>query len=174
MCPRCGEVLFEDMNVCYGCLYNFSKDRTQVMPKDKDVVAEGGDARTQEPGTAEEENGSAGFNAALGNGLAPAVFVRTASVDFVMDVPPDGLVVGSDPACDIVLHAPTVSRRHLRLLPAIGGISVVDLGAASPVMVAGRSVSGVTLVREGEAVETCGSLLTVIGCGSAEEAGGTT
>ena len=26
VCPRCGEVLFADMDVCYGCLYDFSKD----------------------------------------------------------------------------------------------------------------------------------------------------
>ena len=25
-CPRCGEMLFADMDVCYGCLYDFSKD----------------------------------------------------------------------------------------------------------------------------------------------------
>lgn len=26
-CPRCGQVLFEDMDVCFGCLYDFSRDR---------------------------------------------------------------------------------------------------------------------------------------------------
>lgn len=26
-CPRCGAVLFDDMEVCYACLYDFSKDR---------------------------------------------------------------------------------------------------------------------------------------------------
>lgn len=26
-CPRCGELLFADMDVCYGCLYDFSRDR---------------------------------------------------------------------------------------------------------------------------------------------------
>ena len=25
-CPRCGEVLFADMDVCYGCLYDFARD----------------------------------------------------------------------------------------------------------------------------------------------------
>lgn len=29
-CPRCGAKLFEDMNVCYGCLYDFD----HVMPDD--------------------------------------------------------------------------------------------------------------------------------------------
>lgn len=28
VCPRCGQELFADMDVCYGCLYDFSKDVT--------------------------------------------------------------------------------------------------------------------------------------------------
>ncbi|MCI1666384.1 MAG: FHA domain-containing protein [Atopobiaceae bacterium] len=32
VCPRCGSRLFEDMNVCYACLYDFSKDRTARVP----------------------------------------------------------------------------------------------------------------------------------------------
>jgi hypothetical protein len=27
-CPRCGALLFEDMDTCYGCLYEFGKQRT--------------------------------------------------------------------------------------------------------------------------------------------------
>lgn len=27
-CPRCGAKLFADMNTCYGCLYDFSRDQT--------------------------------------------------------------------------------------------------------------------------------------------------
>lgn len=26
VCPRCGQALFADMDVCYGCLYDFSRD----------------------------------------------------------------------------------------------------------------------------------------------------
>lgn len=26
ICPRCGQVLFDDMDVCYGCLYDFTRD----------------------------------------------------------------------------------------------------------------------------------------------------
>ena len=25
-CPRCGELLFDDMDVCYGCLYDFTRE----------------------------------------------------------------------------------------------------------------------------------------------------
>ena len=27
ICPRCGEELFSDMDVCYGCLYDFTRER---------------------------------------------------------------------------------------------------------------------------------------------------
>ena len=26
ICPRCGQILFTDMDVCYGCLYDFTRD----------------------------------------------------------------------------------------------------------------------------------------------------
>ena len=29
-CPRCGEVLFDDMDVCYGCLYDFGRNREEA------------------------------------------------------------------------------------------------------------------------------------------------
>ena len=29
-CPRCGEVLFADMDICYGCLYDFSQARGET------------------------------------------------------------------------------------------------------------------------------------------------
>ena len=40
-CPRCGSELYADMSVCYGCLYDFSRDRpyrqgagrTAVLPR---------------------------------------------------------------------------------------------------------------------------------------------
>ena len=37
VCPRCGEVLFADMEVCYGCLYDFTKDANGRKPMDKTV-----------------------------------------------------------------------------------------------------------------------------------------
>ena len=180
VCPRCGEVVFDDMSVCYGCLYDFSKD----TKKDEDVVVArrelcsalpadglpGPDAG--EPGP---DAGKPGADDALDltaplevvAGGVPAVLVRTGSVDFLMDVPPDGLVVGRDPSCDLVLHSPAVSARHVRLLPTQGGISVVDLGATNPAVLSGRPVRGVELARAGETLDVCGALVTVVGCEAA-------
>lgn len=35
VCPRCGQILFEDMDVCFDCLYSFKKDafRFQNLPE---------------------------------------------------------------------------------------------------------------------------------------------
>lgn len=37
VCPRCGEVLFADMDVCYGCLYDFTKDDRGRQPMEIDL-----------------------------------------------------------------------------------------------------------------------------------------
>jgi len=31
VCPRCGEMLFADMDVCYGCLYDFTREEGPVL-----------------------------------------------------------------------------------------------------------------------------------------------
>ena len=42
VCPRCGQVLFEDMDVCFDCLYSFDKDahgfKGRLGPAVPDVV----------------------------------------------------------------------------------------------------------------------------------------
>ena len=35
-CPRCGAVLFSDMNRCYGCLYDFPEQAPEVGPMTTD------------------------------------------------------------------------------------------------------------------------------------------
>ena len=34
VCPRCGELLFADMDVCYGCLYDFTRKRPRPLLPD--------------------------------------------------------------------------------------------------------------------------------------------
>ena len=53
VCPRCGQALFADMDVCYGCLYDFSgdgagrsaeaSDKVPDRTKPKPIVIPGGD-----------------------------------------------------------------------------------------------------------------------------------
>ena len=49
VCPRCGEELFADMHVCYGCLYEFPPGRDVPAPASPAVP------KTEETASAAEE-----------------------------------------------------------------------------------------------------------------------
>src|SRR5262249_43850544 len=55
-------------------------------------------------------------------------------------------VLGRDEDCDIVLHDPLVSKRHVRF-EAGDGVEVVDLGSANGVVVDGGLVTRFTVRR---------------------------
>ena len=157
-CPRCGAELYADMSVCYGCLYDFSRD------------AAGGS-----PGACCPDDTldlSPVVPAGVGRGEL-GVYLRTASVDVWVPVSPDrGGTVGRDPANDVVLHGPAVSRRHLSLLPVPEGVQVTDLGATNPATYHGREVEGSVVVPYGDSVEVCGCVLTMTGDGPGGPSGG--
>jgi ABC-type multidrug transport system ATPase subunit len=82
-------------------------------------------------------------------GRLPTMDVRgetgpAASVDFKSG---GTLVVGRDPAADIVLDTPNVSRLHARLERQKDGILVEDLGSTNGTWVNGRRISEATLVK---------------------------
>ncbi|MEE2711329.1 MAG: SpoIIE family protein phosphatase [Planctomycetota bacterium] len=62
------------------------------------------------------------------------------------------MVVGRDPAADIVVPERSVSRRHCRVVGAADGVDVLDLGSANGVYSSGRSVQRIRL-GEGEEVQ---------------------
>ncbi len=59
VCPRCGEELFSDMRVCYGCLYEFPPERSGAGTEENEGLAKGGeDPASQDsglPGLREDE-----------------------------------------------------------------------------------------------------------------------
>ena len=58
-CPRCGEMLFADMDVCYGCLYDFSRDeraRSKALQRQRLRVVSG--RQPQDTGLSVKGNGS--------------------------------------------------------------------------------------------------------------------
>ncbi len=199
VCPRCGEELFADMRVCYGCLYEF--------PSARDVPAPAGPAapKTEEsasvaeepalPGLVEDEPflWDAGLPPAesgweddtldlsgVGNkAIATAAsspdtqppcrevlcWVRTPSMEVRLPIPNEGLVIGRDQTCDVVLRSRAVSRSHVRILPARDGeegMRVIDLGATNPAMFSGREVRGEVLVPLGWTVSICGAFATPV------------
>lgn len=50
------------------------------------------------------------------------------------------VTVGRDPACDVLLSSPTVSRRHALVFPDVEGWTVRDLGSGNGTFLDGRRV----------------------------------
>jgi pSer/pThr/pTyr-binding forkhead associated (FHA) protein len=73
----------------------------------------------------------------------------------------DGLVIGRDSACDIVLDSSEVSRRHAQLNVAGAGVSIEDLGSTNGIKVAGRKV-GKSNLQAGQLVLVGGVSLLVV------------
>jgi hypothetical protein len=199
VCPRCGEELFADMRVCYGCLYEFPPARDVTAPASSTVPKTEESASAAEepalPGLVEDEPflWDAGLPPAesgweddtldlsgVGNkAIATAAsspdtqpssrevlcWVRTPSMEVRLPIPNEGLVIGRDQTCDVVLRSRAVSRSHVRILPAQDGeegMRVIDLGATNPAMFSGREVRGEVLVPLGWTVSTCGAFATPV------------
>ena len=155
VCPRCGAELYADMNVCYDCLYDFSRDSSRrslstlptITESPRDVVADPSAAPT----------------AGAGRERAVGILLRTASLDCWVGVPSEGVSVGRSQDNDVVLHSPAVSDHHLRLVPTPDGMEVHDLGPANPARFRGRDVRGLVIAPYGDSVEVCGCVLTMTG-----------
>lgn len=140
VCPCCGEKLYADMRTCYGCLYDFDREkglRPAPVPTGPEDAATGGQG--------------------------VAVRLVTPSVDVAVGVPEEGVVVGRSAGCDVVLHSWAVSEEHLRLVPTPDGMEVTDLGATNPARYRGSEVRGSVIAPYGDAIEVCGSVLVMLG-----------
>ena len=199
VCPRCGEELFADMRVCYGCLYEFPPARDVTAPASSAVPKTEESASAAEepalPGLVEDEPflwdvglppAESGWEddtldlSGVGNkAIATAAsspdtqpssrevlcWVRTPSMEVRLPIPNEGLVIGRDQTCDVVLRSRAVSRSHVRILPAQDGeegMRVIDLGATNPAMFSGREVRGEVLVPLGWTVSICGAFATPV------------
>jgi DNA-binding NtrC family response regulator len=60
-------------------------------------------------------------------------------------IPPVGVVVGADPAADVPLGDPAVSRRHCTIVPTAGGFEVADLGSKNGTFLDGVRLSSATV-----------------------------
>ena len=70
-------------------------------------------------------------------------------------VGPSGLVIGRDPACDIVIGDPAVSRRHALIRITPDGVELVSLGRQAALH-NGRPCERAQLVTEGDVIEVGG------------------
>lgn len=135
-CPRCGRTVFADMDVCYECLFKFTESDEQVPIE----VYAAGDPNTW------------------------SMFLRvsTSSVSLTIPVPQEGLILGRGSGCDVVLHAPAVSRRHVQVLPFEDGLLVKNLGARNPATVGEQEVRNSARMLKGDVLSVCGSTFTLV------------
>jgi DNA-binding NtrC family response regulator len=76
-------------------------------------------------------------------------------------IPPIGVVVGADPACDVVVTDAAVSRRHCSIAPTDAGFAVVDLGSRNGTFVDQVAVTRAT-VPAGAIVRVGGTSLQLL------------
>jgi DNA-binding NtrC family response regulator len=60
-----------------------------------------------------------------------------------LDLPPVGVVIGTERTCDVVLTDPWVSRRHCTLSPTPQGFAISDLGSKNGTVIDGVAVTKV-------------------------------
>ena len=134
-CPRCGEILFADMSVCYGCLYDFNRDQKEssvglLVPDDWDAGLP--------PLGYEDADRTTGVPLGLEGSLALRICDPTLEV--VVALGPAGVVVG--PAGDAAL--------------------VRDLGATNPARLDGGEISDEVRMVVGQTLDVCGTLMTLV------------
>jgi len=71
-----------------------------------------------------------------------------------------GLLIGRDPACDIVVADPAISRRHALIRASIDGVELVPLGRL-PVGYNGHPCERAQLLADGDRIEVAGLVFTV-------------
>ncbi|MBA3542319.1 MAG: sigma 54-interacting transcriptional regulator, partial [Deltaproteobacteria bacterium] len=60
-----------------------------------------------------------------------------------IDLPPIGVVIGSERSCDVVLTDTFVSRRHCSIAPTAAGFAITDLGSRNGTVIDGVAVGKV-------------------------------
>ena len=160
VCPQCGQELFEDMEVCYGCLHSFadrSREASEPFPglpalDEPDM----GDGPEPEPGSGPGSGSAQAFDGRM------MLKISTGDAQTTTAVPQAGLIIGRDPLSDVVLKSRAVSKRHARVIPLSSAVIVEDLGSTNPVTYKGREIGETAVVHVGERFEICGTTFTVV------------
>lgn len=142
-CPVCDEELFEDMNICYGCLYDFSRtssDREQGKYEAR--------SRTQQKLDMHS------------NVLTSSEFLIHSEILDTKIRFSDQLWVGRSSSNDVVLHARSVSRNHIRIFINKDEILVEDCGATNEAKIHGRAIMDPVSVMVGDTIDVCGITFT--------------
>lgn len=91
-------------------------------------------------------------------GEGPRLLWRNAAGKVETRVIDRDLLIGRDPACDIVLNAPKVSRRHCRVLCRTGHTLLQDLDSTHSTFVNGEAEMQ-SILADGDLVQIGGELV---------------
>ena len=165
VCPQCGQTLFDDMDVCYGCLYEFGKETEEDVqtsldvtpPLSKEVWLE-----DEVPTEAYERGWVSAEDAVEAPAEAkdtPRLWLRIRSGDMEVSVPlpKQGLLVGRGADCDVVLRGRSVSRKHVLIVPAGEGVLVRNQDATNPALLGDQKVMGEAAMHLEEELNVCGT-----------------
>jgi hypothetical protein len=170
-CPRCGEELFRDMDICYGCLYDFTR-RSDLPSPAAGVGPRVGDLPDG------WDSGLPPMEAELGlddpisadetQDLSPAahpvgIRVRDGFIEMSVPLGDEPITVGRLRSCSISLNSCAVSRRHLRFTRTAHGVLAEDLGSKNPAVFQGRPIRDGVYLVPGDTVGVCGAYFTIIG-----------
>lgn len=173
-CPQCGAQLFEDLDICYGCLYSFEHPPTLVTLPDLDDLdepsdgcAEGFEVQSEAFDVALEDTCDLLFeqNEPSNNDISASrgfvLMLEDPMVRVPLYVPKGGLTFGRDRANDVVISDPRVSRRHIWVKTSEHGMVFENLGATNPARYLGNDIEDTIEVPAGGVVELGYALLRV-------------
>ena len=103
-------------------------------------------------------------NAVAARPRAPAAQLRVVDGPergLELELPPVGVVIGTERSCDVVLTDTFVSRRHCSVAPAPGGFAITDLGSRNGTLIDGVAV-GKVIAPPGVVIRLGKTLLQVM------------
>ncbi len=81
------------------------------------------------------------------------------------------LLIGRDPACNLVVNDVEVSRRHARLIAQSGGYAIEDLGSTNGTFVNDQRISDIATLQPGSSIRLGDHVLFTYEVVPADEAG---
>lgn len=149
-CPRCGNGLFDDMDTCYDCLYEYPEDA---------AVLEG--AAEEEVPTEVYAQGLSAHDDRPEGRRRVVLRISTHDLEVALPIADGGIVVGRGESCDVMLRSRSVSRKHVRILPVGDGADVRNLGARNQAMLNGVRVSDCMHMVCDDVLDVCGVTFTL-------------
>lgn len=131
-CPRCGAIGFEDIELCYGCLYRFRSQTDEKKTFNQDV-----------------------------SGLLTVVVRYPDESEGRFDLSKGRVDIGRSSENDIVLTDRTVSRFHARISSDDSGVWVEDRGSANLTYLDGAPLLRRQKMQKGSRLDIRGSLVWV-------------